>query len=229
MVTFPPLRSTNISLVCVPMDKQTYLLTCGSFETCAHRNGRSIKAKHKTFAKMAKKDFLKKGKNFHYLVGHSGIIVLHDEASTVLLRCKTKKELYCSAQAKFYLLYGDELHPIKACMHGPNWRHTGGCGNYAFIRQVHGNVHKLMEVWLDEAQEGETEIDHINGVSTDNRAYNLQHVTPKENAKRRVILRARIMVARQDNDPSKLPENMRSEDLLALFSAYNVAGDVYEE
>lgn len=145
MVTFPPLRSTNISLVCVPMDKQTYLLTCGSFETCAHRNGRSIKAKHKTFAKMAKKDFLKSGKDFHYLVGHSGIIVLHDEASTVLLRCKTKKELYCSAQAKFYLLYGDELHPIKACMHGPNWKHTGGCGNYAFIRQVHGNVHKLME------------------------------------------------------------------------------------
>ena len=85
-----------------------------------------------------------------------------------------------------------------------------------------------MEVWLDEAQEGETEIDHINGVSTDNRAYNLQHVTPKENAKRRVILRARIMVARQDNDSTKLPENMRSEDLLALFSAYNVAGDVNE-
>ena len=94
---------------------------------------------------MVKKDFLKKGKDFHYLVGHSGIIVLH-EASTVLLRCKTKKELYCSAQAKFYLLYGDELHPIKACMHGSNWKHTGGCGNYAFIRQVHGNVHKLMEV-----------------------------------------------------------------------------------
>lgn len=177
---------------------------------------------------MAKKDFLKSGKDFHYLVGHSGIIVLHDEASTVLLRCKTKKELYCSAQAKFYLLYGDELHPIKACMHGPNWRHTGGCGNYPVIRQVHGNVHKLMAVWLPEPKEGETEIDHINGVSTDNRAYNLQWVSPAENRKRRVILRARRMIARQDNDSTKLPENMRSEDLLALFSAYNVAGDVNE-
>ena len=227
MVTFPPLRSTNIPLVCVPMYKQTYLLTCGSFETCAHRNGRSIKAKHKTFAKMAKKDFLKSGKDFHYLVGHSGIIVLHDEASTVLLRCKTKKELYCSAQAKFYLLYGDELHPIKACMHGPNCRHTGGCGNYPVIRQVCKWAHRLMAVWLPEPKEGETEIDHINGVPTDNRAYNLQHVTPKENAKRRVILRARRMIARQDNDSTKLPENMRSEELLQLFNMYNVAGDVY--
>ena len=60
---------------------------------------------------MAKKqDFLKIGKDFHFAVGHSGIIILHDEASTVLLRCKTdKKELYCSARAQFYLLYGEEL------------------------------------------------------------------------------------------------------------------------
>ena len=53
-------------------------------------------------------------------------------------------------------------------------------------------------------------------------------VTPKENRKRAVILRARRMVARQDNDPSKDPKNMQSEELLALFNAYNVAGDCYE-
>jgi len=176
---------------------------------------------------MVKKDFLKKGKDFHYLVGHSGIIVLH-EASTVLLCCKTKKELYCSAQAKFYLLYGDELHPIKACMHGSNWKHTGGCGNYAFIRQVHGNVHTLMAVWLSEPQEGQTEIDHLNGVSTDNRACNLQWVSPTENRKRRVILRARRMIARQDGRPELLPERMTSAELLELFNKYNVAGDCYE-
>ena len=178
---------------------------------------------------MAKKqDFLKVGKDFHFAVGHSGIIILHDEASTVLLRCKTKKELYCSARAQFYLLYGEELHPIKACMHGPNWKRTGGCGHYAYIRQVCKYVHQLMEVWLDTPTTGETEIDHINGVPTDNRAYNLQHVTPEENHKRRVILRARRMIAQQDGRPELLPENMTSEELLALFSAYNVAGDVFE-
>ena len=187
---------------------------------------------------MAKKqDFLEVGKGFHQLVGHSGIIILHDEASTVLLRCNTKKELFCSARAQFYLLYGEELHPIKACMHGPNWKRTGGCGHYAYIRQVCKYVHQLMEVWLDAPaglepeQDGHAErmeIDHINGVPTDNRAYNLQHVTPEENHKRRVILRARRMVAQQDGRPELLPENMTSEELLELFAAYNVAGDVYE-
>ena len=178
---------------------------------------------------MAKKqDFLKVGKDFHFAVGHSGIIILHDEASTVLLRCKTKKELFCSARAQFYLLYGEELHPIKACMHGPNWKRTGGCGHYAYIRQVCKYVHQLMEVWLDAAQDGETEMDHLNGVPTDNRACNLQHVTPEENHKRRVILRARRMVAQQDGRPELLPENMSSEELLELFAAYNVAGDVYD-
>ena len=38
---------------------------------------------------------------------------------------------------------------------------------------------------------------------------------------------ARRMVARQDNDPSKDPKNMSSEELLQLFNMYNVAGDVY--
>ena len=176
------------------------------------------------------KEILKLGKDFHFAVGHSGIIILHDEASTVLLRCKTdKKELYCSARAQFYILYGEELHPIKACMHGQNCRKTGGHANYAYIRQVCKWAHRLMEVWLCEAQDGETEMDHLNGVPTDNRACNLQHVTPAENHKRRVILHARRMIARQDGRPELLPENMTSEELLKLFSAYNVAGDVYEE
>ena len=86
-----------------------------------------------------------------------------------------------------------------------------------------------MEVWLDAPATGETEIDHINGVPTDNRTCNLQHVTPTENHKRRVILHARRMIARQDERPELLPENMTSEELLELFSKYNVAGDVYAD
>ena len=57
---------------------------------------------------------------------------------------------------------------------------------------------------------------------------NIQIVSVAENRKRAVILRARRMVARQDNDPSKDPKNMKPEELLALFNAYNAAGDVYE-
>ena len=83
-------------------------------------------------------------------------------------------------------------------------------------------------VWIGPKPGDEFECDHLNGITTDNRVTNLQWVTPAENRKRAVILRARRMVARQDNDPSKLPENMKPEELLALFNAYNVAGDVYE-
>ena len=72
------------------------------------------------------------------------------------------------------------------------------------------------------------EIDHLNGNKLDWSVDNLEYVTPAENRKRAVILRARRMVARQDNDPSKLPENMTTEELLELFSMYNVGGDCYE-
>ena len=99
---------------------------------------------------------------------------------------------------------------------------------YPSVRQ-YGNVmcHTVMALtWIGPRPVG-CECDHINGNIYDWRAENLQWVTPAENRKRAVILRARRMVARQDNDPSKDPKNMKPEELLALFNAYNVAGDVY--
>ena len=99
---------------------------------------------------------------------------------------------------------------------------------YPSVRQ-YGNVmcHTVMALtWIGPRPVG-CECDHINGNIYDWRAENLQWVTPEENRKRAVILRARRMVARQDNDPSKDPKNMSSEELLQLFNMYNVAGDVY--
>ena len=81
--------------------------------------------------------------------------------------------------------------------------------------------------WIGPRPEG-YEVDHINGDMLDWSADNLEYVTPEENNKRAKLLRARRMVARQDNDPSKLPENMTTEELLELFNAYNVAGDAYD-
>ena len=81
--------------------------------------------------------------------------------------------------------------------------------------------------WLGVRPAG-CECDHINGNIYDWRACNLEWVTPAENRKRAVILRARRMIAKQDGRPELLPENMKAEELLALFNAYNVAGDVNE-
>ena len=80
--------------------------------------------------------------------------------------------------------------------------------------------------WLGPIPAG-WEVDHINGNILDWTLQNIQIVIVAENRKRAVILRARRMVARQDHDPSKDPKNMKPEELLALFNAYNVAGDVY--
>ena len=80
--------------------------------------------------------------------------------------------------------------------------------------------------WLGPIPAG-WEVDHINGNILDWTLKNIQIVSVAENRKRAVILRARRMVARQDNDPSKDPKNMSSEELLQLLNMYNVAGDVY--
>lgn len=178
---------------------------------------------------MAKRQIFLLGKDFHEVDENAQTIMLHGEKETELRHCKTDKHLYCSALGAFYMRYGSELHPIKASANHGNWKRTGGHGNYAYVRQIAGSkvAHRLMAVWLPEPKEGQTEIDHINGVPTDNRACNLQWVSPAENRKRRVILRARRMIARQDGRPELLPENMPSEELLKLFNMYNVAGDVY--
>ena len=99
-----------------------------------------------------------------------------------------------------------------------------------YIMPHHGDIYLHIAVclaWNGPRPDG-YECDHINGIVSDNRASNLQWVTPAENLKRAVILRARRMVARQDNDPSKDPKNMTTEELLELFNAYNVAGDAYD-
>ena len=141
------------------------------------------------------------------------------------------KPLYCSRDGAFYsrrLIHGEwRFRRIIVNQRPP--RDTRLCHTrYPSVRQ-YGNVmcHTVMALtWIGPRPAG-CECDHINGNIYDWRAENLQWVTPEENRKRAVILRARRMVARQDNDPSKDPKNMSSEEILQLFNMYNVAGDVY--
>ena len=143
-----------------------------------------------------------------------------------------RSQIYCSEQAQFYHMHSGVLTEIKPTRYNPdgNITYSGGRIFYLSIRQCspHKTCHVLVfEAWVGVRHRG-MQIDHINGVTTDNRASNLQEVTPEENQKRAVILRARRMIARDDRRPELLPENMKPEELLALFNKYNVAGDCYE-
>ena len=68
---------------------------------------------------------------------------------------------------------------------------NGGHANYMHMEHF-GSIpcHILVyETWVGERTPG-MQIDHINGVTTDNRVYNLQQVTPAENMRRTRYIRA---------------------------------------
>ena len=162
--------------------------------------------------------------------------ILYLEDGTELRLCQGvvsrggNRKLYCSKQGRFYSLSARGLNQIKPFV-TKNWhRKPNVHSNYPRLCGYVGNpcCHILVAIaWLGPRPAG-CVVDHLNGILSDYRAANLQWITPTENRKRAVILRARRMIARQDGRLELLPENMKPEELLELFNAYNVAGDCYE-
>jgi len=70
----------------------------------------------------------------------------------------------------------------------------------------------VAKAWIGPRPEG-CELDHLNGITTDNRAENLQWVTRQENEKRAKLLRVLRSIGRD-------PKQMSREELLSIFSKY---------
>ena len=142
--------------------------------------------------------------------------------------------LYASKDGRVFSLHGQSFYPLRPTITNyPCNRANGGRKQkYLKMTRTYGYilVHTAVALaWIGEKPGSEYVVDHLNGITSDNHVENLQWITRKENEKRAAILRARRMIARQDGRPELLPENMKAEELLALFNAYNVAGDVYAE
>ena len=165
--------------------------------------------------------------------------LVHEDGTEVRLVPLEKtggKALYVSADGRCFSFYRHVLRLIKPQATNSIINRHNGRRKQKYLRvRSYGNIlvhHAVALVWVAVSDRDENavrlEVDHLNGIVTDNRVENLQWVTPEDNHKRSVILRARRMIAQQDGRPELLPENMTSEELLELFSKYNVAGDVYE-
>ena len=145
--------------------------------------------------------------------------------------------VWCSLSGAMYVLEGSTfkrrtvtgLKPQKNYgRKTPNGWPVGNCYPHFYYRGTNYYAHKVMALsWIGPRPEG-WQIDHLNGDICNWSIINLRIVTIAENYRCALILRERRLIAAQNNDPSRDPLNMRPDDLLALFTSHNLAGDVYE-
>ena len=147
---------------------------------------------------------------------------------TIVRKCPTDKPLYCSRAGKFYSIHNmsiteegcimREIKPNLAQAGTRRCTHTNGNGtHYPFLRQFGAkHCHFLVAAaWLGERPQGMV-IDHLNGNILDWSADNLEYVTPAENIKRAVILRALRKAGRD-------PKQLSREELLDIFNHYVIS------
>ena len=129
-------------------------------------------------------------------------------------------QLYCSRDGRFFSVTRRSVNQVKPC-YAPERpaRKTGGTAQYMYMRHFGGKACHILifEAWIGERTPG-MQIDHINGIPTDNRADNLQEVTPAENIKRAKLLR----LLRKFNLPYYNEIKFNRQKLLDYFAQYDI-------
>ena len=125
------------------------------------------------------------------------------------------KTLFVGTDGRFFNKDGKELKPRfspASQRNRPNMHSAYPCMRHFGTRLCH---HLVWETFVGPRTPG-MEIDHINGDKMNWSLDNLQEVTPAENRKRAVLLRALRKGGRD-------PKSMTREQLLSIFKHYEVS------
>ena len=128
------------------------------------------------------------------------------------------KALYVSADGRCFSFYRERLRLTKPYPTNSAINRHNGRRKQKYLRMTYyGNIlvhHAVHLAWIGPIPDGFV-VDHLNGITTDNRAENLEAITPAENIKRAKILRILRSI---DQDP-KL---MERAELLSIFAHYDI-------
>ncbi len=132
--------------------------------------------------------------------------------------------LYASKDGRVFSLHGQSFYPLRPTITNYPCNRANGRRkqHYLKMNRRYGYilVHTAVALaWIGPASEGlersgsKPVIDHLNGITADNRVDNLQWVTPEENCKRAKILRILRSLGRD-------PRKMTRDELLSIFKHY---------
>ena len=129
--------------------------------------------------------------------------------------------LYASKDGRVFSLHGKSYYPLRPTVTNYPCNRANGRRKQKYLKmtKTYGYilVHTAVALaWIGDKPAGLEVcyvVDHLNGITTDNRAENLQWVTPAENEKRAKLLRVLRSIGRD-------PRKMSREELLSIFSKY---------